>query len=242
MSRLSPCPLVHPPNDSKYIFVLVGVLFSCTMSSSVTFAQTPNNYPAEAFIASGLNNRMFHDTAFMYRFQRAFRSDSHKVAPALDIKSGSAGPCRSVVTVQIASEDVSKKWDGTIDPNGLSATSLFIDLRYAQQNLTEIKYLNGRPTVTMYFVTTGSDILFFDIGFQYGGSTKWESARYYDPDFSLKGGPFRFLFEEVAMNLEEFYKRFGFSGRLFSTWLALEEVQRDVAVRYLKDIFSKCRL
>ncbi len=109
------------------LMLLSGWLLAGT-SVDIATAETKTDYSAEAFIASGLNERIYHDQSYMYAFQRMFR-DQISRNPAFDVISGYDGDCISFLTVKIAPEDIGRKRDGTIDPNALSAVSIFMDLK-----------------------------------------------------------------------------------------------------------------
>jgi hypothetical protein len=215
-------------------------LLLSTLPSNLAVCEESSTRPAEVFVADRLLGRLVSDPSFSYSFQKAFRGDTHKELPTLDVLAGSTADCVSSLSVSIAPASVARKWDGSVDAAALTAAALLIDLRFAQENLTRFRYASDGIAVVLFFKNPFSDSsAFFQTRFQYGGSNKWEQSR--DRKHNVPGGgnPFFDLFEEVPqLQLPPEWK---FKFAVVSTWFWITEAQRDVTVEHLKSIFARCR-
>jgi hypothetical protein len=230
---------------------LVGqciLLLLVSLSLGATFVRTgfadPAQGPAaEAFVAERLLARLFSDKAMKENFRDLFRTDTHKVKPGA-VPAAAASNCVAIVAVQIAPNDIVKKWDGSPDPKGLSVAALFFDLRILEADRTQFYYDKGKLNVALLFKAPAEvneriawEQRFLPTKFRYGISSDWQPL-HLDSDHLSEISATKYL-----LSLFGVHQRIaGETKQSEVAWFEIREDQRDEAVQHLKSIFSRCRL
>jgi hypothetical protein len=225
----------------KHIFAVVTFLLVSAASPPIAAADVSKSAPAETFLAERLVSRLFNDAAVKGQFQEVFRAESHRTNPTI-VQSASGGNCIAALSVEIASRDVVRKWDGSPDPNALRAASLFVDLRSVEQDRTRFYYDAGRLHVAIFFkspLERSSRIdweqRFLATKFQYGVSNEWQPSRLGNEHFQ------EIVATRLFMSLFGVYQQLpSEDSQIDATWFPITEQQRDLAVQSLKAVFAKC--
>jgi len=197
----------------------------------------------ETFVAERLLARLLADRAMKESFRDLFRTDTHRTKPGV-VPAASASNCVAIVGVEIAPDDMVKKWDGSPDPRGLSAAALFFDLRTVLPDRTQFYYDNRKLNVALIFKAPvdineriGWEQKYLAPKFRYGTSNDWQPLRL-DSDHLVEIGAAKSL-----LSLFGVYQRVaGESTQFEVAWFEIREDQRDETVQHLKSIFSRCRL
>jgi hypothetical protein len=220
------------------IFLSLGATFV-----RAALADPAKGPAAETFVAERLLARLFSDKAMKENFRDLFRTDSHRNKPGV-VQAATASNCVAIVAVEIAPDDIVKKWDGSPDPRALSAASLFFDLRTVVPDRTQFYYDNRKLNVALLFKAPldVSDRLAWEqkylaTKFRYGTSNDWVPLRLDSDHLS-----------EIAAT-KYFLSLFGVHQRVAGettqsevAWFEIREDQRDETVQHLKSIFARCRL
>jgi hypothetical protein len=224
--------------------LLLLTFFSLVVASiDAAFADTAKATAAETFVAERLLARLFSDRAVKAGFQELFRTDSHRTKPGV-VPAAAATNCVSIVAVEIAPDDIVKRWDGSPDPVALRAAALFFDLRTAEPNQTRFYYDNGKLNVAIVFrapLDVSERIAweqkYLAPKFRYGTSNDWQPLRL-DSDHLAEISAAKTL-----LSLFGVYQRVsGESTPMEATRFEIREDQRDETVQHLKSIFARCRL
>jgi hypothetical protein len=236
--------LAERPLVGKCILLLLVFFLSLGATFVRAAFAAPAKGPAdETFVAERLLARLLADRAMKESFRDLFRTDTHRNKPSV-VPAATASNCTAIIAVEIAPDNIVKKWDGSPDPRGLSAAGLFFDLRTVEADRTQFYYDKGKLNVALLFrapIDVSERLAweqkYLAPKFRYGTSNDWQPLRL-DSDHLAEIGAAKSL-----LTLFGVYQRVsGEPTQLEVAWFEIREDQRDETVAHLKSIFARCRL
>jgi hypothetical protein len=151
-------------------------------------AQGAEPSPAEQSISEKLMFRLRKDTNLLYQLQQGFKGDNVK-QPSIEFSS-SGSDCKSIVFATIPQNEFPRKWDDSVNNEVPVGAAITVDLRFANQDLTQIIRQEGKLLVGIGF--SSSEVIemakFTQELFKFPNSESWEPPRKTPPPNSSPFG------------------------------------------------------